>query len=324
MAALGLWVPLHQSLREHPKVFTLADNLDIDNAHALGLVASLWLWSINGAPDGVLPESTRVICEAAGWTGDRDQLIDALVAAGFVDKRDGQWHIHDWDDYVGRLRDARQKNADDQRKSRERQAAKRAAQETRSALKNATAKRTNLPQSGTPAPDVRPTNTVGKPYVRPLQNTTPHHTRKQNTTTPSHIKGESEGDGPRPEGGGGGGGGDDGKEEIRELLLKAGSKMQEDWKSINPLLDGAWFQNTANKAQGRATRRQLGIIIQQNHGGSAAAPGDYRSEYPGLRAEPEELCRHAPDKRGEARAGCRSRRRGGRANVLCWPWELAK
>jgi hypothetical protein len=98
---------LHQSLPTHRKTLMMADALDTQPAHIVGHIACLWLWALDNAQDGVLQVSPRLVARAAQWEGDPQAFTDALLAAGFLDC-DG--HIHDWDEYAGRLLEIRRKS----------------------------------------------------------------------------------------------------------------------------------------------------------------------------------------------------------------------
>jgi hypothetical protein len=71
------------------------------------------------AQDGDLSKFTdEDIADASEWDGDPRQFIDALVYSGFIDK-EGEWkHIHDWDEYVGRLIEKREYNKERMKLSR--------------------------------------------------------------------------------------------------------------------------------------------------------------------------------------------------------------
>lgn len=114
------WIEVHQALRDHRKVLDLAMQLDMPEPAVVGHMIYLWLWSLDNAPDGVLPESDRIIERAAGWTGERGEFIRCLVIAGLVDEENGQRTIHDWEEYTGKLIDQRKANAERQRAWRER------------------------------------------------------------------------------------------------------------------------------------------------------------------------------------------------------------
>ncbi|WAH38586.1 hypothetical protein [Alicyclobacillus dauci] len=115
------FIQTHQSLRDHRKILELAARLDMSEAHVSGHCIFLWLWAIDNAPDGILPASNRIIERAAGWEGESGVLVDALVSVGLLEVGDDQQlHIHDWDDYTGRLIEQRNKNAERMREARAR------------------------------------------------------------------------------------------------------------------------------------------------------------------------------------------------------------
>lgn len=112
------WLELHQSVRDHRKTVALADSLDMPEPHVVGHLTYLWLWAIDNAPEGVLPRSARMIARAAWWTGDADQLVEALLEVGFIDETDDEYRIHDWDAYAGKLIGQRKAHAERQKKYR--------------------------------------------------------------------------------------------------------------------------------------------------------------------------------------------------------------
>lgn len=115
------WLEAHQSLRDHRKVLDLAERLAIPEPHVAGHLMYLWLWAIDNAPDGVLPESPRITERAAGWTGHPGVFVQCLQESGFADEGvNGRLHIHDWDEYAGKLMDRRESNAKRQKEWRER------------------------------------------------------------------------------------------------------------------------------------------------------------------------------------------------------------
>jgi hypothetical protein len=114
------WVEVHQSLRDHRKVLTIADELALPEPHVAGHLVFLWLWALDNAPDGSLPASARLIERASGWNGEPGAFMQALIAAGLLEHDGDNLRIHDWDDYAGKLIDQRHANADRQRRHRER------------------------------------------------------------------------------------------------------------------------------------------------------------------------------------------------------------
>jgi hypothetical protein len=116
------YVEAHQTFRDHRKVWELSAELGIPEAHVAGYCVLLWLWSLDHAQDGVLPESHRSIERACGWPGEPGALVEGMEAVGLLDRReDGRLVIHDWDVYTGRLMDQRRSHARSQQAYRDRQ-----------------------------------------------------------------------------------------------------------------------------------------------------------------------------------------------------------
>jgi len=90
----------------HPKIFNLAEALNLprkisSNAQATGMIISLWLWAAINAPDGNLTGcSVRAIAYASCWPGKPEVLFDALVSCGWIDEEDGEYRLHDWEEYA--------------------------------------------------------------------------------------------------------------------------------------------------------------------------------------------------------------------------------
>jgi hypothetical protein len=112
------WIELHQAVRDHRKIVQVSADLDMPEPHVVGHLAFLWMWSVDNAPDGVLPDSNRVIARAAQFTGDPDAFMSALISAGLVDEEDGIRAIHDWDEYGGKLIHRRDANKERMRNAR--------------------------------------------------------------------------------------------------------------------------------------------------------------------------------------------------------------
>lgn len=119
-----VWIESHQPLRNHPKLFSLMESLKITRRDAIGLLHLLWWWCADYAKDGQLDKvSLTHLCRELDWTGDKDQLLDALVECGFVDRN--PLRIHDWPEYrlhfeamaerVERKRDGARRRAKDYR-----------------------------------------------------------------------------------------------------------------------------------------------------------------------------------------------------------------
>lgn len=74
---------------------------------------------MDNLPDGCLsmlePDD---IADEMMWTGDANELLNALLDVGFIDEIDNQLFIHDWQDYIGKLVDKRKSDAERKRMSR--------------------------------------------------------------------------------------------------------------------------------------------------------------------------------------------------------------
>lgn len=99
----------------------MADELDIEVCSAIGLMISLWSWSLDNTPNGALENlSYKTLARSAGYSGDADSFVECLINVGFIDKKKGgALYLHDWEEYAGDLLESRRKNAERQKKFRE-------------------------------------------------------------------------------------------------------------------------------------------------------------------------------------------------------------
>lgn len=110
------WIEVHQAVWTHRKTFELAGLLDLDETYAGAHMIRLWTWALDNAPDGNLSGlSARAIAFGAGWRGDADAFVDALIQVGWLDEDRA---IHDWQEYAGRLIERRQSNTERMRAAR--------------------------------------------------------------------------------------------------------------------------------------------------------------------------------------------------------------
>lgn len=115
------WIEMHQSLWTHRKTYAMADELNIDPDLAVAKLARLWCWALDNAPDGNLAAvKPATIARAMNWSGDAGEMIRALIVSGFLEDTEGALHLHDWEDYAGRLIDRRKANAERMREARAR------------------------------------------------------------------------------------------------------------------------------------------------------------------------------------------------------------
>ena len=124
------WLPVDQSLGHHRKTRQLARALGVERPTAVGYLVFLWSWALDNAPDGVLTGiPAEDLCDAACRNCQKGEekcsganFIKALVKTGFLDRK-GQGgrglYIHDWEQYGGKLCEARAKHRDRMRQSRE-------------------------------------------------------------------------------------------------------------------------------------------------------------------------------------------------------------
>lgn len=104
------WIKSCQELLNHPKTSELAFLLDEEIYSTIGRLHMLWWWALDYAKDGDLSNiKSRIIAQKVGWSGDPEQLINALVESGFLDRTDDGLFIHDWDDYTGGFTEKREK-----------------------------------------------------------------------------------------------------------------------------------------------------------------------------------------------------------------------
>lgn len=101
------WIESHQTLREHPKTYLLCGFLSIEKSQVIGHLHLLWWWCVDYAPAGQIKHNDQQIARAAEWSGDSKQFVDALIAAGFLDRGNGVLTVHDWLDFCGALMEKR-------------------------------------------------------------------------------------------------------------------------------------------------------------------------------------------------------------------------
>lgn len=110
------WLSIYQTLPTHKKTMRLRRLLKIRKPEAVGYLVMLWLWALDGAPDGDLSEFTADdIAEICDWNKKPDVFLSALREAGWIDENN---RLHDWDDYAGTLISSRERQ---RKQNRERQ-----------------------------------------------------------------------------------------------------------------------------------------------------------------------------------------------------------
>ena len=114
------WIELHQSLPTHKKLLRLTGLLNLKTPAAIGHLTMLWLWALDNAPDGELSSLTeRELAQVCQFSARRaGEFLDALIAAGFLEREGDELRIHDWDDYGGKYQVQREKARERMRKKR--------------------------------------------------------------------------------------------------------------------------------------------------------------------------------------------------------------
>ena len=122
------WLEAHQDLRDHPKTKRAARALGISRPQMIGHLLCMWWWCLDYAEDGNLTDFDNAdIADAAGWEGEPDDFIHALLhcgpadRAGFLTNSDGL-RVNDWSQYGGKYITKRSQGRDRQRTYRERNA----------------------------------------------------------------------------------------------------------------------------------------------------------------------------------------------------------
>jgi hypothetical protein len=105
-----MWLPIHDTLLTHPKLFRLMRLMELDSDHAIAALLRFWWWCLDYAPDGDLRRySSTELGAAAGFSGDQADLFPvAMLRAGFLDETP-YFRVHDWWDYAGPLFRAKHK-----------------------------------------------------------------------------------------------------------------------------------------------------------------------------------------------------------------------
>jgi len=93
---------------EHPKTLRLGRKLAraigvdvaIGRHLAVSVLERLWHWVARSAPDGDLsPLDPDDLADVLAWPGDGNELVSALVDAGFLDRLGEQLLVHGWSEH---------------------------------------------------------------------------------------------------------------------------------------------------------------------------------------------------------------------------------
>lgn len=86
---------------EHPKTRKLARLLSTERWAAVGLLECLWHWCSRFAVTGEIPYDAAEIADGINYTGDPEELLNALIDCGWLDRCEcGKLYIHDIEDHA--------------------------------------------------------------------------------------------------------------------------------------------------------------------------------------------------------------------------------
>jgi hypothetical protein len=104
------WIKVSSDLPKHRKTLRLARLLKISRREAVGIVIDLLIYGYSYAEkDGLLRDlEAQDIDSAMEWT-KKASLAETLSEAGFLEKSEEGYRIHDFGEYAGDLFDKREK-----------------------------------------------------------------------------------------------------------------------------------------------------------------------------------------------------------------------
>lgn len=107
-------------LLRHRKLRRLARNLRVGVPAAMGYLLHGWCDTMLQSETGVLEGYTEgEVTQAFGYKGDPTRFIEAITDAGFLEKKDDTFIIHQWPEHQGDILDKRAQWRDRKRKQRE-------------------------------------------------------------------------------------------------------------------------------------------------------------------------------------------------------------
>jgi hypothetical protein len=113
------WMKVDPDLRSHPAFAHLSSLLNEDAFATHAILIGLWSMAFRQADDGDLTRfKPGAIAAAIGYKGDPDNMVDALIEAGFLDRANGDLTIHDWYSWGGALYKERERKRTDKQRER--------------------------------------------------------------------------------------------------------------------------------------------------------------------------------------------------------------
>jgi hypothetical protein len=116
----GTWIELHHSVFRHPKTIRLCKSLSIEDVTAAGHLAALWCWALDALDENGGPITADEVGAGALWHGNARRFARALQRAGYLDEhKNGDFFLHNWPSYSGKVQEKRAVDRERQRKHRE-------------------------------------------------------------------------------------------------------------------------------------------------------------------------------------------------------------
>jgi hypothetical protein len=130
------WIKVEVATPNHPKLEKLEGVLGVEDG--LGIVVRLWTYTASYYPDGRIPKASALAVEKfamrnltityggvpgmfqAGGPPEHGEVIEALVAAGWLDDDGDYWEVHDWEDFHAAHSKKAEQNRERQRRFRQR------------------------------------------------------------------------------------------------------------------------------------------------------------------------------------------------------------
>ena len=122
------WFSVHESIYG-PKLRDMYHRIGCSEFEAVGILNALWSWGLSNAEkDGFLPYTGKeeieryLYSKSTGSSLNPKKIVDALIAAGWVDETDRGVFIHDWDVWQAQWYKAREKRDADAKRKRDKRA----------------------------------------------------------------------------------------------------------------------------------------------------------------------------------------------------------
>jgi len=104
------WIELHDTLPDHPKILAVSELLKIDRDAAIGKLVRLWTWALSNRDNGHLStQDLALLPDVLRLKTPSKKIVESLVSARLLDLDGDGYRIHDWDEYIFRLRDAKER-----------------------------------------------------------------------------------------------------------------------------------------------------------------------------------------------------------------------